>query len=224
MEVLVLIVSFNGADTVLNAVESALTAAGNFSVLVVDNGSTDGTLPLLKSIRDSRLQTIPMEYNSGLGAAFNVGMRVACDKMATWLYVLDQDSVLAKGCLDRLYQTALELLKHGPSSVAAVSPTVRCMAYPQVIHYPLQWNGKQLQPEINGGASSVPGAVPVDSPISSGTLYRVAALMAIGGFNESYFIDFVDHDCHLRLKAAGFTIWWEKSAVMYHAGSGPFNG
>jgi rhamnosyltransferase len=56
----------------------------------------------------------------------------------------------------------------------------------------------------------------VDSPISSGTLYRVDALKAIGGFNESYFIDFVDHDCHLRLRKAGFTLWWEKNAEMFH--------
>lgn len=216
MEVLILIVCYNGEGTVLGTVQSALAAAADYCrVLAVDNGSTDQTLPLLRSVRDNRFQAMSMGYNSGLGAAFNAGMDAARDAGATWLYILDQDSVLAAGCLEKLFQTARDLLKHTPT-VSAISPTVRCRAFPEIIHYPLKWNGKQLLPEFHGVESTGSIAVQVDSPISSGTLYRVAALEAIGGFNESYFIDFVDHDCHLRLRQAGFTLWWEKSAEMFH--------
>ena len=215
MEVLILIVCYNGAKTILKTVQSCLITEKSVYVLAVDNGSTDATLTLLKTIEDKRFDIIPMGYNSGLGTAFNVGIRAAHDRGAKWLYILDQDSVPVAGCLEKLFQTAQDLLKHAPS-VSAISPTVRCRAYPEIIHYPLKWNGKQLLPEIQVSRSSVSEAVQVDSPISSGTLYRVDALTAIGGFNESYFIDFVDHECHLRLRKAGFTLWWEKSAEIFH--------
>jgi len=215
MEVLILIVCHNGAKTISDTVRSCLITEKPVSVLAVDNGSTDQTLTVLNSICDRRFEIIPMGFNSGLGAAFNVGIHVAHDRGAKWLYILDQDSVLAAGCLERLFQTARDLLSHTPS-VSAISPTVHCRAYPEIIHYPLKWNGKQFLPEFQGVASLFTEAVQVDSPISSGTLYRVDALKAIGGFNESYFIDFVDHDCHLRLRKAGFTLWWEKKAQMFH--------
>ena len=215
MEVLILIVCYNGAKTILNTVQSCLITVKSDYVLAVDNGSTDPTLTILKSIQDKRFEIISMGYNSGLGTAFNLGVTAAHGMGAKWLYILDQDSVLAAGCLEKLFQTAQCLLKHIPS-VSAISPTVRCRAYPEIIHYPLKWNGKRLQPEIYGKKSSFSEAVQVDSPISSGTLYRVDALKTIGGFNESYFIDFVDHDCHLRLRKAGFTLWWAKNAEIFH--------
>jgi rhamnosyltransferase len=58
--------------------------------------------------------------------------------------------------------------------------------------------------------------LPIDSSISSGSLYRVAALQEIGGFREEYFIDFVDHECHLRLRRAGWSIWWDRESTLYH--------
>jgi rhamnosyltransferase len=215
MEVLILVVCYNGARTIMETINSCLAAEKPVSLLAVDNGSTDSTLAILKSIHDNQLSIISAGYNSGLGAAFNVGIKAACDRGLQWLYILDQDSVLVPGCLEKLFQTAQDLLKH-TLSVAAISPTVRCRAYPEIIHYPLKWNGKQFLTEVHGVGSAFSGAVQVDSPISSGTLYRVEALKAIGGFNESYFIDFVDHDCHLRLRKAGYTLWWEKKAVMFH--------
>jgi rhamnosyltransferase len=215
MEMLILIVCYNGAKTILNTVYSCLITAKPVSVLAVDNGSTDPTLTLLKSVQDNRFEVVSMGYNSGLGTAFNVGINAAHDRGAKWLYILDQDSVLAAGCLEKLFRTAQDLLKHIPS-VSAISPTVRCRDFPEIIHYPLKWNGKQLLPEIHETRGLISEAVQVDSPISSGTLYRVDALKTIGGFNESYFIDFVDHECHLRLRKAGFTLWWEKNAEMFH--------
>ncbi len=56
----------------------------------------------------------------------------------------------------------------------------------------------------------------IDSTLTSGTLYSTAALLSVGGFRESYFIDFVDHECHLRLRRAGWKLWWVPGAVLYH--------
>lgn len=215
VEVLILIVTYNGAATILKTLKAALAAEGAAGVIVVDNASTDATLCLVKSLSGSRLRILSMGRNAGLGAAFNAGLNLACKRGAKWLYILDQDSEPAPGCLHRLLQTGEDLLSRFPS-VAAVSPTVRCWTFPSVIHYPLVWNGRMLVPEIRGKKTAWVEAVQADSPISSGTLYRTAALRSIGGFNASYFIDFIDHECHLRLISAGYTLWWEKNAEIYH--------
>ena len=214
MEMLILIVSYNGGGTIGSTVRNCLATARNMPVLVVDNASSDNTLSVLHGIEDARLQVLPMQVNAGLGAAYNAGIAKAASLGAKWLFVLDQDSLVASECLERLIQTAGEMLRND-EPVAAVAPTIRSRYFPEIIHYPLKWNGKQLI-----SCCAMPGdhcrPVRVDSPISSGTLYRVEALAAIQGFRESYFIDFIDHECHLRLIRAGYSLWWEPRAVVYH--------
>jgi rhamnosyltransferase len=215
MEMLILIVSYNGGETAGNTVRHCLANTRNIPVLVVDNASTDNTVSILHRIEDSRLQVFPLSMNAGLGAAFNAGIKKAVSLAAKWLFVLDQDSLVAPECLERLAQTAREMVRNA-EPLAAVAPTIRSKFFPEVIHYPLKWNGRQLIPLCSGILGDGYEPLRVDSPISSGTLYRVEALITIQGFRESYFIDFIDHECHLRLRDAGYSLWWEPRAVMYH--------
>lgn len=215
MEILILIVSYNGGATIESTVRNCLATTRNIPVLVVDNASTDTTMAILHGIEDARLHVFPRRVNAGLGAAYNAGIAKAVSLGAEWLYILDQDSLAEPECLERLVQTAAGMLRN-EEPVAAVAPTIRSRFYPEIIHYPLKWNGKQLISVCNGLEGNGSGPVRVDSPISSGTLYRVEALTAIQGFRESYFIDFIDHECHLRLIRAGYSLWWDPRAVVYH--------
>ncbi len=86
----VIIPCHNGAETVRQAVSSALSCAGVSRVIVVDDGSTDDSLALLRSIQDPRVQ-VEYQANSGPGAARNRGAAIAT---ANRLIFLDADDEL----------------------------------------------------------------------------------------------------------------------------------
>lgn len=69
---------YNGADTVGAAVQSVLQdGERDLEVLVVDDGSTDGTDAALRRIKDPRLTVVALPQNRGLPHALNVGLEAA---------------------------------------------------------------------------------------------------------------------------------------------------
>jgi rhamnosyltransferase len=99
-------------------------------------------------------------------------------------------------------------------SVGALCPTVVNKTYPEMRHYPYCWVDGEFRPVVP--ASEADDMIAIDSTVSSGTLYQVEALTAVNGFCEKYFIDFVDHECHLRFRQAGFGLFWVLPARIYH--------
>lgn len=93
----VVIPVFNGQDTVMQAIESILNQTfTNFEVVVIDDGSTDGTIQILRSISDARV-IIKTQENLGAGAARRRGVEISRGR-----YVAVQDSD------DRSFPTRLQ--------------------------------------------------------------------------------------------------------------------
>lgn len=129
-EVVVIIPTYNRADTVLRAVASALAQTHqDLEVLVVDDGSSDNTLALLASISDRRLRVLQHSINRGAAAARNTGIAAADARYIAWL---DSDDAWyprkLELQLDRLRSTSraeavschavlLHLLDHGVDRV-----------------------------------------------------------------------------------------------------------
>lgn len=90
MDVSVIIPVFNGAATIASAIESALAQKfdGDFEIVVVNDGSTDGTAKVLASYGD-RIKVVPQE-NRGLAAARNTGARNSPGKYLAWLDADDE--------------------------------------------------------------------------------------------------------------------------------------
>ncbi|WP_028323409.1 glycosyltransferase [Desulfatirhabdium butyrativorans] len=219
MAVLIAVVTCNGEATIGRTLKAALALDADAPVLVIDNASMDATIAVVGGMENPRIRLNRNDENLGVGAAFNEALRHAKTMGAEWLMLLDQDSEPAADALAVMREAALDPGDAGSRTsmrVAALFPTVRCRSHPDVIHYPMDWTGAGFSAVIPEEGQDVPGRLPVDTAISSGALYRVAALDAIGGFNEGYFIDFVDHECHLRLKNAGFGLWWVRGAEIRH--------
>ena len=70
-------------------------------MLVIDNGSTDGTLPLIRT-DFPRTRIIETGENLGFGAANNRGLRIAHDECYDFAYLLNQDAWLEKDTLEKL--------------------------------------------------------------------------------------------------------------------------
>lgn len=85
----VIIPTYNREKTILRSVESVLNQTyQNLEVLIVDDGSTDGTVELVAGIQDDRVQCIVLEENGGAANARNVGAEYATGE---WIAFQDSD-------------------------------------------------------------------------------------------------------------------------------------
>ncbi|MEM0951862.1 MAG: glycosyltransferase [Cyanobacteria bacterium P01_H01_bin.74] len=95
---------YNGQKTIGRAVQSVLNQSyTNLELLVVDDGSTDGTMDCLKKITDPRF-TLISQKNSGVAAARNTGVRQAS---GDYLAFIDADDLW----LDRKLKTEVQIAK-----------------------------------------------------------------------------------------------------------------
>jgi len=205
------IAAHNGEVTIaetLRSLEHQTVPPGR--ILLIDNDSIDNTLEIAESLGLENLRVVRNERNLGVGAVFNAGLRLAGAGDFKHLWVVDQDTCCGPACLETLLEAESVLKKENP---AALFSLARSKPYPEIVLPPYIWRGKRFE-EIPLPPDRA--ACRVDSSISSGTLYNVDALQKIHGFREDYFIDFVDHECHMRLVDAGYGNFWVPGAEIFH--------
>lgn len=95
----VIVPLYNKADTVTRTIDSILSQdLANFEVIVVDDGSTDQGVCLVRAIGDNRVRVI-QQANAGPGAARNTGLRTA---KGEWIAFVDADDLVARNHLREL--------------------------------------------------------------------------------------------------------------------------
>ncbi|MBD0831212.1 glycosyltransferase family 2 protein [Aestuariibaculum sediminum] len=98
-EISVIIPLYNKEQFILETISSVLKQTfTNFELIIVDDGSSDKSLELVKKIKDDRI-TILEKLNGGVSDARNFGIKRSNGK---WIFLLDAD--------DMLYKVALETL------------------------------------------------------------------------------------------------------------------
>lgn len=117
-KVTVVIPAYNAAKFIRETIKSVLTQTlSNFEVIVVNDGSTDGTQAVLDTFSDARL-TVLRQDNRGVSAARNAGLAVA---RAPYIFFLDADDILVGNALHRMVTT----LDENPQRVACFAHYVR---------------------------------------------------------------------------------------------------
>jgi GT2 family glycosyltransferase len=183
------------------------------TVIVCDNGSTDGTPELLRaSFPEVRL--VELAVNVGFPAACNRGVRAGRSDIVV---LLNNDVECRPDFLERLVapfghddhlgSVAALLLKPGGERVEsfglAVDPTLA--GYPRL---------RERGPEEVQQAHRV-----LAGPSGAAGAYRRRAWDAVGGLDEAIFSYGEDVDLALRLRAAGWSTAAAADAVAFHVGS-----
>ena len=172
MKVSVVIPTFNNEDTIAATVESALTQRfdGEFEVIVVNDGSTDGTPAELAKFGD-RIRVIDQE-NRGVSWARNAGIAAAAGE---YIALLDGDDWWTG---DKLSKT-VPVLERNPAAVAVFSDVM------QVDGAGKEY-GSYVLPEFRHSPTLDEMLTWPWPALPSSTVFRRDTLIAIGGFSEEF--------------------------------------
>jgi len=216
VDVAVVIPNYNGERWLPGVLESvAAQSIAPAEVLVVDDGSVDGSLALLAQ-RFPRVRVLALGRNGGFARAANAGVAaVAVEAVA----LVNTDVRLAPDWIER----SAAALDAAPAA-ASVATKLVDLDDPALIYDAgdvLRRDGACEQRgrfERDGGRYDAPGDV--FSACAGAALYRRSAVLAVGGFEERFGTYLEDVDLGLRLRLAGWTCRWEPRAVARHAGGG----
>ncbi|HAV78539.1 MAG TPA: hypothetical protein DCX53_14415, partial [Anaerolineae bacterium] len=102
----IIIVTWNNLDHTLRCIQSVLAdnTWPNFEVIIVDNGSTDGTVEYIKKLSNehANVRVILNDENLGFAAANNIGLLGIHDHESEYIVLLNNDTVVPTGWLVRL--------------------------------------------------------------------------------------------------------------------------
>ncbi len=144
--------------------------------------------------------------NRGLGVAYNAMAELARAREARHLLLLDQDSSPTIDLLPGLVDAFRRLMDAG-KTVATVGPAIQTLT------------GEAHQPPRPPRPSPgpIPGILPAEAVISSGSLISMDALSAVGPFRDDFFIDMIDTEWSLRAWTRGYGTWMTERVSMRHA-------
>jgi N-acetylglucosaminyl-diphospho-decaprenol L-rhamnosyltransferase len=224
MPISVVVVSFDTRDLLESCLRSVI-AAGPVETVVVDNGSTDGSIELVRE-SFSHCRLIVSEQNRGYGGAANRGI-AACSTPAVLL--LNSDTVLAPGALDALGRYLAERPR-----VAVIGPklvnrdgSLQRSTYPNpsMLDMFVGETGLHLLIEripllrecfyrtwSHARARRVPWV------LGAALAIRRSACEAVGGFDPAYFMYREEVDLCRRLEAAGFETHYAPVTTIQHVG------
>jgi GT2 family glycosyltransferase len=188
----------------------------NHRAIVLDNASTDGSVEAIRAaFPDVRL--IALDKNLGYAGNNNVGIAAALAEGADWVFVLNEDTVLAPDCLQALLHAAGQ-----DSRVGIVGPMVYHHDEPGVI----QSAGGRLSPawesSHDGQNTADEGQFPaprrVDWISGCAILVRRDVIEQVGPIDARYFYYWEETEWCLRAARAGWRILHVPQARLWHKG------
>jgi GT2 family glycosyltransferase len=213
----VVVINWNGRDYLRACLESlACQETVDFEVIVVDNGSRDGSLEMVRSEfmarPDFSIQLIANDVNRGFCAANNQGFAAARGR---FIAILNNDTEVVPGFLAAL-RRAFDMAPDIGMAAAKVMVYEDPRRIDKVGHliYPDGQNRGRGTGEIDRGQyDRIEDCL---WPDGCAAMYRATMLEQIGGFDEDLFIFGDDAELGLRGRIAGWRCLYVPEAVVRH--------
>lgn len=216
-QVMVLILNWNGLDDTLACLASLRQIdCPDCRVLVVDNGSDDGSPTIIRE-RFPAVRVVENGENLGFTGGNNVGLRYALESDADFVLLLNNDTEVAPDVLSRLVAAA-----RADPSVGIVGPTVYYHERPERIWSAggaIDWRrGETTMVGLNERDTGQFGLEPrpVDFVTGCALLVKREVVERIGLLDERFFAYYEEAEWCVRARQAGFRIWHVPRAKVWH--------
>ena len=225
----VVVVTFDSADVVAGVLESLPAGLGglDWAVVVVDNGSSDGTLDVVRATAP-RADVVESGRNGGYAAGINLGVAHLGERDA--YLILNPDVRLAAGCVPELLAALRRtgagivvprLLDAKGELIASRrrEPTLRRAVADALLGAERAGRVRDLG-EVVTDQAEYGRESPTDWAEGSTQLVSAACWAAAGPWDESYFLYSEETDFALRARDAGFVTSFVPSATATHLEGG----
>lgn len=212
-KIAVVIPNWNGKESLPDCLDSLLSQTQRADIIVVENGSTDGSAELLAS-KYPNIITLIQKKNLGFAGGVNVGIRYALEQKYNAVALFNNDAIANKDWLKHLVDeldtrsgvgiVTCKLLKADEKHIDSTGDLYTSWGLP----YPRGRN------EVDSGQYNDP--FEVFGASGGASLYRSAMLEQIGLFDEDFFAYYEDVDISFRAQLAGWKVRYVPKAEAYH--------
>jgi GT2 family glycosyltransferase len=215
--VAVVVPNWDGEEHLPACLDSLAAQTLDHLAVVVDNGSTDGSVPLVLE-RYPAVRLVRLRRNRGFAGGVNAGIEAALEAGCELVALLNNDAVADPRWLEHL---VAEADAHPQAGIVGAKV--------------LTWDGAFLDstgdrygvwglPTPRGRGEPDDGRYDDERDLlaASGgaSLYRAELLHAVGGFDEAFFAYYEDVDLSLRAQLAGWSVRYAPAARVRHRISG----
>lgn len=216
-KVIVLILSYDGKYLLDDALTSYLdNDYANFEVVVIDNGSSDGTDEYVKH-HFPQVDLIRLEQNRGYSGGFNFGLEYAFkQKNADYVLITNNDVKADQKVISELVKVA-----ETDPDIGFVTGKAYYFDYPDTLQSvgkyedKIRWNGEHIgSKEIDRGQyDQVAERAFIDDifMLASSRVYQ-----ELGGYDTNFFFEAEEYDWLARAKKAGYKIMYTPGAKIWH--------
>jgi GT2 family glycosyltransferase len=214
-KVAIIMVSWNAKEYLEKCLSSIFEQTySNFEVIFIDNGSTDGSVELIRK-NFPTVRLISLDENYGFAKANNIGIRLAFEDKARHVVLLNVDTIIKANFLEELVAAA-----ESDDHIGCCQSKMFSMDDPRII------DGVGISVRKNCGMISIGhGELDIGNynqpkeifgANAGASLYKSEMLKQVGLFEEECFAYHEDVDLALRVRIAGWKCVFVPQAVVYH--------
>jgi GT2 family glycosyltransferase len=214
----IVILNWNGRDDTIECLDSVYRMEyDNYEVIVVDNGSTDGSAETARS-RFPKTLVMGNKMNRGFSGGNNDGIRRALEGGAEYVLILNNDTVVEPALAGELVGAHKKYAGAG-----AITPFIADYDDRKKLQFfgsSIDWaNGDVCRQCEPADAAGMKDAAEIDFASGCATLFTKAALGKVGLFDENFFAYYEDTDWSMRSRKAGLKTLLYPKVLVYHKAS-----
>jgi len=224
MIIAVIVLNWNGKKDTLACIDSLQKQSYRpYEIIVVDNGSTDGSVQQIRSLYPS-VTLLENQENLGFAGGNNRGITYALEKGFDAIVLLNNDTIVDPSFLHAFASTSQ---KHPHSLLGA---KIYVHSNPNLFdHFGGNWNPAKGQFDLIGYHQqedniSWEKPFPLDYICGCALFAKAEAFKAIGLLDERFFLFWEEADFCYRAKQLGFSVFCAPQAKVWHKVSASFTG